>query len=335
LLSTLSATAFSILDLVSIRADGSPAAALRASLELARQAERLGYKRFWLAEHHNMDGVASSATAVLVGYIAAGTATIRVGSGGVMLPNHAPLIVAENFGTLATVYPGRIDLGLGRAPGADQATMRALRRERLGDGDDFPDQVAELRALLAPARPGKRLIAMPGVGTEVPIWILGSSLFGAQLAAQMGLPYAYASHFAPRYLHAAIKIYREQFKPSAALGKPYVMLGIPLVAAPSDEEAEFLATTAQQRILALLRGQSLAMQPPTEDMDKLWLPQEKSAVADFLGAAIVGGPQTVKAKLDQLLLQTEADELMFVSNFHDPAHHLRCCEIVASLRTPD
>jgi luciferase family oxidoreductase group 1 len=302
---------------------------------LARHAEKLGFQRFWLAEHHNMDGVASSATAVLVGYIASGTATIRVGSGGIMLPNHAPLIVAENFGTLATLYPGRIDLGLGRAPGTDQATMRALRRERLGDGDDFPDQVAELQRLLGPARAGQRLIAMPGVGTEVPIWILGSSLFGAQLAAHMGLPYAFASHFAPRYLHEAIKLYREQFRPSAVLKKPYLMLGIPLVAAPSDEEAAFLATTAQQRILALLRGQSLAMQPPTHDMDKLWLPQEKSAVADFLGAAIVGSPQTVKAKLDQLLLQTGADELMFVSNFYHPADHLRSCEIVTHARLSD
>jgi luciferase family oxidoreductase group 1 len=334
-LSLLSATAFSILDLVSIRAGDAPAAALRESLDLARHAEKLGFQRFWLAEHHNMDGVASSATAVLVGYIAAGTATIRVGSGGIMLPNHAPLIVAENFGTLATLYPGRIDLGLGRAPGTDQTTMRALRRERLGDGEDFPDQVAELQRLLGPARPGQRVIAMPGVGTEVPIWILGSSLFGAQLAAQLGLPYAFASHFAPRYLHEAIKLYREQFRPSAVLKKPYLMLGIPLVAAPSDEEAAFLATTAQQRILALLRGQSLAMQPPTHDMDKLWLPQEKSAVADFLGAAIVGSPQTGKAKLDQLLLQTGADELMFVSNFYNPADHLRSCEIVAHARLSD
>ncbi|MEO8408317.1 MAG: LLM class flavin-dependent oxidoreductase [Oxalobacteraceae bacterium] len=334
-MSTLSATAFSILDLVSIRAGDSPAAALRESLDLARHAEQLGFKRFWLAEHHNMDGVASSATAVLVGYIAAGTATIRVGSGGIMLPNHAPLIVAENFGTLATLYPGRIDLGLGRAPGADQTTMRALRRDRLGDGDDFPEQVAQLQGLLGPARPGQRLIAMPGAGTEVPIWILGSSLFGAQLAAHLGLPYAFASHFAPRYLQQAITLYREQFQPSAVLKKPYLMLGIPLVAAPSDAEAAFLATTAQQRILALLRGQSLAMQPPTHGMDQLWLPQEKSAVADFLGAAIVGSPQTVKAKLDQLLLQTGADELMFVSNFHDPAHHLRSCDIVARVRSAD
>lgn len=334
-MNTLSNIALSILDLVSIRAGDTPAAALRESLALARHAEQLGFKRFWLAEHHNMDGVASSATAVLIGYIAGGTTTIRVGSGGIMLPNHAPLIVAESFGTLATLYPGRIDLGLGRAPGADQATMRALRRDRMGSGDDFPDQVAELQGLLAPARPGQRLIAMPGVGTEVPIWILGSSLFGAQLAAQLGLPYAFASHFAPRYLYEAIKLYREQFQPSAVCKKPYLMLGIPMTAAPSDEEAAFLATTAQQRILALLRGQSLTMQPPTQDMDKLWLPQEKIAVADFLGAAIVGGPQTVKAKLEQLLLQTGADELMLVSNFYDPAHHLRSCEIVADVCRPE
>jgi luciferase family oxidoreductase group 1 len=328
----LAKVSFSMLDLVPIRAGGSVAEALQNSLSVARHVEQLSFKRFWLAEHHNMDGVASSATAVLIGHIAGGTTKIRVGSGGVMLPNHAPLVVAENFGTLATLYPGRIDLGLGRAPGADQATMRALRRDRPGDGEDFPEQVAELRALLAPAKPGQRLVATPGAGTEVPIWLLGSSLFSAQLAAQLGLPYAFASHFAPRFLHDAIRLYREQFRPSAVLEKPYVMLGVPLIAAPSDEEAQYLATTTHQRILALMRGLSLIQQPPVQDMEQRWHPHEKTSVESFLGAAVIGGPQTVKAKLEAFLERTQADELMFVSDFYEQAHRLRSFDIVAGLR---
>jgi luciferase family oxidoreductase group 1 len=299
---------------------------------VARHVEKLGFKRFWLAEHHNMDGVASSATAVLIGHVAGGTSTIRIGSGGVMLPNHAPLVVAEAFGTLATLYPGRIDLGLGRAPGADQATMRALRRDRLGDADDFPEQVAELRALLAPARPGQRLIATPGAGTEVPIWLLGSSLYSAQLAAQLGLPYAFASHFAPRFMHEAIRLYRQLFRPSTVLERPFIMLGVPLIAASSDEEAAFLATTTQQRILALIRGDSLIQQPPIDDMSTRWHSEEKIAVDRFLGAAVIGGPQTVRAKLEALLAETGADELMLVSDFYDHAHRLRSFDIAAGLQ---
>ncbi|MGU1689441.1 LLM class flavin-dependent oxidoreductase [Pseudomonas aeruginosa] len=331
-MTTLADIPLSMLDLVPVRTGGSVAEALHNSLDLARHVERLGFNRFWLAEHHNMDGIASSATALLIGHIAGGTSRIRVGSGGVMLPNHAPLVVAENFGTLETLYPGRIDLGLGRAPGADQATMRALRRDRLGNGDDFPEQVAELEMLLGPRRSQQSLLAVPGEGTQVPIWLLGSSLFSAHLAAQKGLPYAFASHFAPRYLHEALRIYRSNFQPSAVLDKPYAMIGVPLIAAPTDEEAEFLATTAFQRVLALIRGESLKQKPPVESMAPLWLPHEQDAVGSFFGLAVIGGPEKVRARLEILLEQTGADELIFTSDFYEHAHRLRTCEIVAGLK---
>ena len=248
-MSRLADTRFSILDLAPIRDNGTPADALHDALELARHAESLGFERFWVAEHHNMDGIASSATAVLIGYLAGGTSRIRIGAGGVMLPNHSPLVVAEQFGTLEALYPGRIDLGLGRAPGADPFTARALRRDRLGGPDDFPQDVEELQALLAPHQPGQAVIAMPGLNSRVPIWLLGSSLFSARLAAAKGLPYAFASHFAPQYMHQAIALYREEFQPSDELDRPQVMLGVPLVAADSDDEAEFLATSLYQRVL--------------------------------------------------------------------------------------
>ena len=329
----LSTTPFSILDLAPMRDDDvGPAPALQRSLALAQHAERLGFSRFWVAEHHNMEGIASSATAVLLGYLAAGTSTLRLGSGGIMLPNHAPLVVAEQFGTLAALYPGRIELGLGRAPGADQQTARALRRDRLGSADDFPQDVAELQALLGPRQPGQAVIAMPGMDSHIPIWLLGSSLFSAQLAAQMGLPYAFASHFAPRYLHQALRTYRDNFQPSAALEKPYAMVGVPLVAAPSDEEAEFLATTAFQRVLALMRGESLVLRPPVESMAGRWLPHEQQAVGDFLGLAVIGGPEKVRARLETLLEQTGADELIFTGDLYDHEHRLRSFEIVAGLR---
>jgi luciferase family oxidoreductase group 1 len=334
--SPLDRVAFSVLDLVSIRADGTAAEAIAASVATARHAERLGFARYWLAEHHNMDGVASSATAVLVGHIAASTRRIRVGSGGVMLPNHAPLVVAEQFGTLATLHPDRIDLGLGRAPGADPLTMRALRRDRMGDSaDDFPQQVQELQALLGPSRPGQRLVAMPGAGTEVPIWLLGSSLFSAQLAARLGLPYAFASHFAPRFLDQAIAMYRDQFEPSAVLDRPYLAIGVPLIAAPTDDEAQFQATTSRQRILALLRGQSLRLQPPIgpDEMERLWSPPERQAVESFLEVGIVGGPQRVRRGLEALAERTGADEMLLVSEFHDVAHRLRAFDLVAGLRS--
>ncbi|MVW75911.1 LLM class flavin-dependent oxidoreductase [Pseudomonas xionganensis] len=329
----LATTPFSILDLAPMRDDeAGPGPALQRSLALAQHAERLGFARYWVAEHHNMEGIASSATAVLLGYLAAGTQTLRLGSGGIMLPNHAPLVVAEQFGTLAALYPGRIELGLGRAPGSDQQTARALRRDRLGSADDFPADVDELQALLGPRQPGQQVIAMPGMDSQVPIWLLGSSLFSAQLAAQKGLPYAFAAHFAPRYLHQALRVYRDNFQPSAVLDKPYAMVAVPLIAAPTDEEAEFLATTAFQRVLALMRGQSLVLRPPVESMAGRWLPHEQQAVGDFLGLAVIGGPEKVRARLEILLEQTGADELMFTGDLYQHAHRLRSFEIVAGLR---
>jgi len=319
----------STLDLVPVRQDGGPAQALRNSLDLAQNVERFGYHRFWVAEHHNMDGIASSATSVLLAYLAGGTSSILLGSGGVMLPNHAPLVIAEQFGTLASLYPGRIELGLGRAPGSDQMTARALRRERSGSSDDFPDDVLELMRYLGPRTPEQKVIAVPGHGTQVPIWLLGSSLFSAQLAGQLGLPYAFASHFAPRFMHEAIRVYRNHFKPSAVLDQPYVMLGVPMVVADTDEQAEYLATSVYQRILALMRGQSLMQKPPVESMNGLWLPHEREAVGDFLGLAMIGSPQKVKAKLEVLLEQTGADELIFTSDLYEHADRVRSYELMA------
>ena len=333
-MSALAKLPFSVLDLAPIRDDGSAQQALHNSLALARHVESLDFNRFWVAEHHNMDGIASSATAVLLGYLAAGTSRIRLGSGGVMLPNHAPLVVAENFGTLAELYPGRIDLGLGRAPGTDPATMRALRRDRMGDGEDFPQNVQELQRLLGPMQPGQKLVAMPGAGTNVPIWLLGSSLFSAQLAAHMGLPYAFASHFAPRFLLQAVKMYRELFRPSATLAQPYVMVGVPVVAAPSDEEAAYLATTMQQRVLSIVRGHRIRMQPPmTPDaLAATWSLQEEHAVESFLGLAAIGGPERVRTWLEHVVAETGADELMLVSDIYEPELRKRSLEIVAGLR---
>jgi luciferase family oxidoreductase group 1 len=324
--------ALSMLDLVAVREGGTVAEALAISLRTAQHAESLGFTRYWLAEHHNMQGIASSATAVLVGYIAGGTRTMRVGSGGVMLPNHAPLVVAEAFGTLAELYPGRIDLGLGRAPGTDQATMRALRRDRTETADDFPQDVAELQHLLAPAQPGQRLIAMPGAGTNVPIWLLGSSLFSAQLAAERGLPYAFASHFAPRLLLQALALYRQKFRPSATLAKPYVIVGVPLIAAPTDEEAEYLASSTYQRVLGILTGDRRGLQPPVEQFMAQRHPQERAAIADFLAAAVIGGPETVHEGLTALAQATDADEFMLVSDIFDPALRLRSLDIAAASR---
>ena len=326
--------ALSMLDLVSVREGGTVADALAIALRTAQHAERLGFKRYWLAEHHNMAGIASSATAVLVGYVAGGTHTIRVGSGGVMLPNHAPLVVAEAFGTLAELYPNRIDLGLGRAPGTDQATMRALRRERTETADDFPQDVAELQRLLGPVQPGQRLIAMPGAGTNVPIWLLGSSLFSAQLAAERGLPYAFASHFAPRLLLQAIALYRQHFRPSATLAKPYVTIGVPLIAAPTDEEAEYLASSTYQRVLGILTGARGGLQPPVNNFLAQRHPQERAAIADFLAAAVIGGPETVHSGLAALAQDTDADEFMLVCDIYDPALRLRSLDIAASAQAP-
>ena len=319
-----------MLDLVSVREGGSVAQALAIALQTAQHAEKLGFTRYWLAEHHNMAGIASSATAVLVGHLAGGTKTIRVGSGGVMLPNHAPLVVAEAFGTLAELYPGRIDLGLGRAPGTDPLTMRALRRDRVETEADFPKDVAELQQLLAPAHPGQRLIAMPGAGTNVPIWLLGSSLFSAQLAAERGLPYAFASHFAPRLLLQAIELYRAQFKPSATLAQPYVAIGVPVIAAPTDAEAEYLASSTFQRVLGIITGKRGRLAPPVENFMAQLHPQERDAIADFLAIAIIGGPQTVRAGFEQLARVTQADEFILVSDVFDPALRLRSLDIAAA-----
>ncbi|WP_079420162.1 LLM class flavin-dependent oxidoreductase [Thiomonas intermedia] len=326
---TLKNIALSLLDLVAVREPGTVADALQITLRTAQHAETLGFKRYWLAEHHNLAGVASSATAVLVGYVAAGTQRIRVGSGGIMLPNHAPLVVAEAFGTLAELYPGRIDLGLGRAPGTDPLTMRALRRDRVEREEDFPRDVAELVRLLGPAEPGQRLVAMPGAGTQVPIWLLGSSLFSARLAAQRGLPYAFASHFAPRFLHQALALYREEFQPSSHLDRPYVIVGVPLMAAPTDEEAQFLASSTYQRVLGILTGQRSRLQPPVAGYLEQLHPQERAAVHDFLAAAVIGSPETVRQGFAALAESTRADEFMLVSDVFDPALRLRSLDIAA------
>lgn len=322
--------ALSMLDLVAVREGGTVAQALDVALRTAQHAESLGFQRYWLAEHHNMQSIASSATAVLIGHIAGGTSRIRVGSGGVMLPNHAPLVVAEAFGTLAELYPGRIDLGLGRAPGTDPMTMRALRRNRVETEEDFPREVAELQQLLAPAQPGQRVVATPGAGTQVPIWLLGSSLFSAQLAAQRGLPYAFASHFAPRLMLQAINLYRSQFQPSATLAQPYVIIGVPLVAATTDDEAEFLASSIYQRVLGILRGDRKRLQPPVQDLMDRLEPQERAAIADFLAVAVIGGPETVHAGLTQLAQASGADELMLVCDVFDPVLRLRSLDIAAA-----
>lgn len=325
--------AFSVLDLASRKdTDQGPAPALQRSLELAQHVERLGFTRFWVAEHHNMDAIVSSATSLLIGYLAAGTQRIRVGAGGVMLPNHAPLVIAEQFGTLEALYPGRIDLGLGRAPGTDPQTARALRKHRSGSSDDFPEDLAELQRYLGPRGTGQQVIAMPGVDSNVPIWILGSSLFSAQLAAEKGLPYAFASHFAPRMMMQAIELYRRLFKPSAVLDKPYVMLGVPLVAADTDAHAEFLATTTYQRILALIRGQSLLMRPPVQSMRGLWQPREEQAVNEFLSMAMIGSAETIEQKLQVLLQHTQADELIFTCDLYEHKDRLRSFDILAGLQ---
>ena len=322
----------SMLDLVAVREGGSVGDALKIALRTAQHAETLGFKRYWVAEHHNMPGIASSATAVLVGHIAGGTRSIRVGSGGIMLPNHAPLVVAEAFGTLAELYPGRIDLGLGRAPGTDQMTMRALRRDRVETEEDFPRDVAELQKLLGPAQAGQRLVAMPGAGTNVPIWLLGSSLFSAQLAAQEGLPYAFASHFAPRMLLQALDLYRREFRPSATLAAPYVVIGVPLIAAPTDDEAQYLASSTYQRILGILTGRRTRLMPPVADFVARLHAQERAAIGDFLAAAVIGGPETVRDGFNQLAEATDADEFMLVSDIFDADLRLRSLDIAAAVR---
>lgn len=322
----------SVLDLAPIVAGSDAATALHNSIALARHTERLGYQRFWVAEHHNMDGVASSATAVLIGQIAAATHTLRVGSGGIMLPNHAPLTIAEQFGTLATLFPGRIDLGLGRAPGTDQPTMRALRRHLSSAQEDrFPEDVLELQAYLGPAKEGQLVRAIPGQGTEVPIWILGSSLYGAQLAAYLGLPFAFASHFAPDLLMQALEIYRAQYRPSARHPKPYAIVGINAIVAGSDAEAARLFTSLQQRFLGMQRGQRGPLPPPVDDMEPLWSPAEQAGVARMLAESVVGSPVTVRAGLRATAERTGADEFIVACAVHDFSARLRSYELLAEL----
>lgn len=330
-MSRLANMPLSALDVVPQRAGGSSADALREALDYGRELDRLGFHRMWLAEHHNLAGVASSATAVLIGQVAAVTNTLRVGAGGIMLPNHTPLVVAENFGTLESLFPGRIDLGLGRAPGTDFETMRALRRGP-ADAVSFADQVEQVQALLGPELPGQQVRAVPGVNTNVPVWILGSGTGGAALAARRGLPFAFAAHIAPQALQEAAALYRASLEPSPTLAHPYLMVCVPLVAADSDEQAQFLATTMFRRTLALLRGEGLAMLPPVSDMTGLWSHAEERAARAMLAAAIIGGPRTVGAALEQLIATTGADELMFSSNFYHAADRARSITIVANLR---
>jgi luciferase family oxidoreductase group 1 len=318
----------SILDLAPILEGSDAAQALRNSLALAQHAEQLGYNRFWLAEHHGMPGIASAATAVVIGHVAAGTSTIRVGAGGIMLPNHSPLVVAEQFGTLASLFPGRIDLGLGRAPGSDQTTARALRRSPEA-ASAFPHDVAELMAYFQPAQPGQVVQAIPGAGLDIPIWILGSSLFGAGLAAAYGLPFAFASHFAPAALMHALATYRTNFQPSERLERPYVMLGFNVIAADSDEEASFLFTSLQQAFINLRRGRPGRLQPPVEGFDAQILPHERAMLDEALACRAVGSPAVVRARLHEFIAATGADELMIASQIHDFSARLRSCEIVA------
>ena len=299
-------------------------------LDLAQHAEKFGYTRYWVAEHHNMTGIASAATSVVIGYLAGGTSTIRVGSGGIMLPNHSPLVIAEQFGTLESLFPGRIDLGLGRAPGTDPRAARALRRDPSA-ADTFPQDVVELQSLLAPAVSGQAVRAVPGAATEVPLWILGSSTFGAELAAALGLPYAFASHFAPDALLAALEVYRTKFRPSKQLDQPYVMVGVNVVAADTDEEARRLFTTVQQSFTNLVRGAPGKLQAPVDDIDEYWTSAEKWQASHMLQYSIVGSPETVRQGLEQFLHLTNANELMVVTSLYDHAARIRSYELVAEL----
>jgi luciferase family oxidoreductase group 1 len=323
--------AFSVLDLVGMRAGESAGGAIVRSVDLAQHVEQLGFKRYWLAEHHSISGLACSATPVLIGHVAAATKTIRVGSGGVMLPNHAPLVVAEQFGTLEALYPGRIDLGLGRAPGGDPHTMRALRRDLRHTGDDFPALVEELQTYLGPEKPGQAVKAIPGQGSNVPITLVGSSGFSAHLAGELGLPFAFAAHFAPEYLYAATQPYREQFRPSDILRKPYLMVAVQVIAAETDASARRLFTTPQQRFLRLIRNQPVELLPPVDSMEPLWQDGERAAVENRLRAGIVGSDATVKAGLEKLVADTGADEVIIVTDTYEHADRLQSYQRVGSI----
>ncbi len=327
----------SVLDLVGMRTGEPAGSAIARSVSLAQHAEALGYRRYWLAEHHSIAGLACSATSVLIGHVAGATKSIRVGSGGVMLPNHAPLVVAEQFGTLEALYPGRIDLGLGRAPGGDFQTMRALRRDSRQSGDDFPELLAELRTYLGSEKPGQAVKAFPGQGSNVPVTLLGSSDYSARLAAMLGLPFAFAAHFAPDMLEEAAQLYRKQFRPSEVLDEPWLMIGVQVIAAESDEAARRLFTTPQQRFLRLIRNQPVELLPPVDSMDDLWTAWERAAVENKLRAAVVGSESTVKAGLERLIATTGADELIVVTDTWDAeARHesyRRVAEIAGRIQT--
>lgn len=321
----------SVLDLSPVPEGSNVGQSLRNSRDLARHAERLGFHRIWFAEHHNMTGIASAATSVVIGYVAEGTSTIRVGAGGIMLPNHAPLLIAEQFGTLAALFPGRIDLGLGRAPGTDQLTARALRRNMSGDVDSFPQDVVELINYFRAAEPGQRVRAVPGAGLEVPVWILGSSLFGAQLAAMLGLPYAFASHFAPAELDQALEVYRSRFQPSEFLDKPYVMLGAGVFAAETDAEAKLLFSSQQQAFVNLRMGRPGLLPPPVENYEEGLDETGRALLHHTLSCSFVGAPQTVKQGLDAFIARTGADELMVTAQIFDHTARIRSFEILAEV----
>jgi len=323
-------TKYSILDLVRIRENGNAKISLNNARNLARHAEQWGYTRFWMAEHHNMPGIASAATSVAIGHVAEGTEKIRVGAGGIMLPNHSPLVIAEQFGTLDALFPGRIDLGLGRAPGTDQLTLRALRRHP-GSADNFPQDVLELQALLGPVQPNQRIRAVPGADSHVPLWILGSSTFGAAMAGEFGLPYAFASHFAPDYLYTALETYRSRFTPSEQQATPYCMMGINTIVAPSDEEAEFLASTQRMSVTNLLRGDRGLSKPPIADINTYWSIDERVQAQRMLAMSVVGSPDTVREKLEGILTQTRVNELMIVSDIYDHALRLQSYEYIAQI----
>lgn len=325
---------FSILDLAPITEGGTAAQSFASTRDLAQLGERLGYNRYWLAEHHGMPGIASAATSVLIGHVAAATSTIRVGAGGIMLPNHSPLVIAEQFGTLEALFPGRIDLGLGRAPGSDQAAARALRRNLASDADEFPQDVLELMDYMSD-EPRQTVMAVPGRGAKVPVWILGSSLFGAQLAAAFGLPYAFASHFAPQQMMHAIQIYRETFKPSANLSRPYVMLGFNVFAADTDEQARFLATSWQQSFVNLRSGRPSRLPPPIENYMEQLGSQAQHLLDHVLSCSAIGAPRAVSQQLRAFIDKTEADELMITSNIFDHDARLRSYEITAQVRESD
>ena len=329
-MNNLSEIPLSVLDLAPIVEGGTAAQSFKNTLDLARHAERLGFNRYWLAEHHSMPGIASAATSVVIGYVAAGTSTIRVGAGGIMLPNHAPLVIAEQFGTLDAMFPGRIDLGLGRAPGSDRMTAHALRR-RLTDGDDFPEMLQELRYFLKEPQPNQNVFAVPGGGAQVPIWLLGSSGFSAQLAGQLGLPFSFAAHFSPENTLPALELYRKSFRPSDALGKPYAMVALNVFAADTNEEAQRIATSQHQSFLNLVRGKPGKIQPPVDDMDAIWSPAEKAMVDARLGGSVIGDRETVEKGLKKFVERTAADELMINAIIYDNAARLRSYEIVAEV----